>query len=93
MIRKEEEVDKIKKYWYHQQVTIRSPGFGDMFSDKNLEFHQNEAQKNENFIVVQNHQRKQPRLIYRTQFQNTEDKERIYLFYETRVEFNPLYYL
>ena len=62
-----------------------------MFSNKNLEFHRNEDPRKRIFIVVQNHKHKQPRLIYRTQFQNTTDKERIYFFLKLAEEVNPLY--
>ena len=79
MKRKEEEVDKIKKnIGIIKKLQFGARGSGICFLIKTSSFIKMRPKKT-NFYVFQNHQRKQPRLIYRTQFQNTKDKERTYL--------------
>ena len=90
---KEEELGKIKiKIGIINKLQFGARGSGIHFLIKTSSFIKTKSKKRI-FIVVQNYQRKLPHIIYRTQFQNPEVKEKIYLFYETRVEFNPLYYL
>ena len=90
---KRKKLIKWKKYWYYQQVTILNLGFGDMFCDKNLEYHQYVNQKNEflSFSKITNTNTRVSFTVHN--FKITKIKRGFTFFYETRVEFNPLYYL